>query len=195
MDVLPRILGSRIRAELFRLLFTRPAKELHVREIERRTGFNDRAIRQELANLTQLGLLAARRDGNRLYYSARRDHPLYGDIRSVTLKTSGLMDVLRDSLCGDEVVSAFVFGSVARGDEAVDSDIDLMVIGNLGMREATRLLRGASEELGREVNPYVLTPGEFAKRVREKEHFLTSVLADRKIMVKGIEDDLAGLGA
>ena len=194
MNALAEILSSGIRAELFRLLFTFPDQELHVREIQRRTGFNDRAIRQELAKLTRLDLVEPRRDGNRLYYRARTGHPLYRDIRNLALKTSGLADVLRERLKADEVHVAFVFGSVAQGRAKADSDIDLMVIGRLGMRELTRLLRGASETLRREINPHILTPEEYRRRVKAKERFMTTVLAEPKVMIKGTEDDLSRVG-
>ncbi len=195
MNPLAEILSSRIRAEVFRLLFVEPGAECYVREIERRTGFNDRAIRQELAKLTRLGLVAGRRDGNRLYYRACRDHPLYADLRNLTIKTSGLVDVLRDCLNTETVQLAFVFGSVADGSARPDSDIDLMVIGQVKMRGLSRMLRGASERLGREINPHTLTPEEFRKRLHAREHFLSTILAQPKLMVKGVEDDLNRLGA
>ncbi|WP_411161777.1 nucleotidyltransferase domain-containing protein, partial [Chromohalobacter sp. HP20-39] len=46
-------------------------------------------------------------------------------------KTSGLADVLAEALipCSDQIDAAFVFGSVARGQEVADSDVDVMVIG------------------------------------------------------------------
>ncbi|HPO17068.1 MAG TPA: nucleotidyltransferase domain-containing protein [Candidatus Hydrogenedentes bacterium] len=195
MSTLPDILSSRTRAELFRLLFTFPEAELYVREIQRRTGLNDRAIRQELDKLSRLGLVTPRRDGNRLYYKARKDHPLFPDIRNLTLKTSGLADVLRERLDVDGVQIAFVFGSIANGSEKADSDIDLMVIGRVRMRELTRLLSGASEQLSREINPHILTLEEYRKRFQAKEHFLNNVLSNPKIMIKGAEDELERLGA
>ncbi len=194
MSMLPDILSSRTRAELFRLLFAFPDAELHVREIQRRTGLNDRAIRQELEKLSRLGLVTPRRDGNRLYYRSRKDHPLYVDIRNLTLKTSGLADVLRERLTGPEVQIAFVFGSIANGSENANSDVDMLVIGQITMRELTRLLSGASEQLGREINPHILTPDEYGKRVRTKEHFLSAILSKPKIMIRGTEDDLERLG-
>jgi len=192
--MLPDILSSRTRAELFRLLFAFPEAELHVREIQRRTGFNDRAIRQELEKLSRLGLITPRRDGNRLYYRAQKEHPLYSDIRSLTLKTSGLAEVLRERLDVAAVQVAFVFGSIANGSEKANSDVDVMVIGQVRMRELTRMLSGTTEQLGREINPHILTPEEYRKRVQTKEHFLSTILSKPKIMIKGAEDDLERLG-
>ncbi|MBN1676791.1 MAG: toxin-antitoxin system toxin subunit [Kiritimatiellae bacterium] len=193
MNRLAEIVGSKIRAEIFRLLFGGPPCELHVREIERQTGFNDRAIRQELAKLTRLGLVSARRAGNRLYYSARRDSPLFPDIRNLALKTIGLADVLGSALQSDRIRVAFVFGSLAQGAERPESDVDLMVIGALGMRELTGLLSGVTERIGRAVNPHALTVADFAAKVRAKDHFLIAVLEGPKLFVKGDEHELAEL--
>ena len=193
MSLLSELVGSKIRAEAFRLLFAGPETEIHVREFERRTGFNDRAIREELRKLARLDLVVARRDGNRLYYSANRSHPLFPEIRSLALKTSGLADHLREALAGEEIRVAFVFGSVARGEEKGGSDVDLLVVGKTRLRKIAGALRVATEKIGREVNPVVFSPEEFRRRRKEKDHFLRSVLRDTKIFVIGNEDDLSGL--
>ena len=89
-----------------------------------------------------------------------------------------------------EIRVAFVFGSLAGGSEKAGSDIDLMVIGDIGLRSLTRLLVGLTENLGREINPYVLTTEEFSHRKSENEHFLNQVLKDSKLFIIGDEDDL-----
>ncbi len=194
MNLLAELIGSKIRAELFRLLFAGGEQELHIREIQRRTGFNDRAIRQELQKLARLDLVAPRRDSNRLYYSAKRDNPLYPDIRNLTIKTVGLADILKTALNRSENIRvAFIFGSVAQGMEKSASDVDLMVIGALGLRELTTLLSGVSEKLGREINPHAISVPDFKERVRSGNHFITAVLKEPKIFLKGKDDDLAGL--
>ena len=194
MNLLAELIGSKIRAALFRLLFAGGEQELHIREIQRRTGFNDRAIRQELQKLARLDLVAPRRDSNRLYYSAKRDNPLYPDIRNLTIKTVGLADILKTALNRSENIRvAFIFGSVAQGMEKSASDVDLMVIGALGLRELTTLLSGVSEKLGREINPHAISVPDFKERVRSGNHFITAVLKEPKIFLKGKDDELAGL--
>jgi DNA-binding transcriptional ArsR family regulator len=113
MNVLAEILSSKIRAEIFRLLFGTSAEELHMREIERRSGYAIGTIQTELKKLLRLYLVKKRKDGNRLYYRANKEHPLYPDIRSVVLKTIGLVDILKNALRQDSDISiAFVFGSI-----------------------------------------------------------------------------------
>ena len=190
MSLLAEILSSKIRAEIFRLLFGINAEELHMREIERRSGFTIGSIQTELKKLLRLDLVKKRKDGNRLYYRANKNHPLYPDIRRLVLKTNGLVDILGDALRQDVSIRiAFVFGSIARQEETAGSDVDLMVIGGLGLRKLTGLLSGVSERIGREINPYVLTTEEFKKRKTSGEHFIAQVLEAPKIFIIGTEKE------
>lgn len=194
MNRLAEILSSRARAEIFRLLFGGRGEELHVRAIERRSGLNDSTIRQELRKLVRLDLVHGRRDSNRVYYRAKTENPLYPEIRNLVLKTSGLADVLRSALKDKRIRQAFVFGSVARGEENADSDVDLMVIGELGLRDLSGLLSGIEERIGREINPHVLQEDEFRTRLGAREHFVTNVMESPKIFIKGSLDELEAMG-
>ena len=194
MNRLAEILSSRARAEIFRLLFRGAGEELHIREIQRRSGLNDSTIRQELRKLVRLDLIQGRRDGNRVYYVANRENALYADIRSIVLKTIGLADALKDALQDDRIKIAFVFGSIAKGEEKVGSDVDLMVIGTVGLRALMGKLSLLSESFGREINPHVLTAEEFCARISKNDHFLVNVMQSRKQFVRGGEDDLPKLG-
>jgi uncharacterized protein len=194
MNTLAEFLSSRSRAEILRLLFGPEGRELHVRELERQSGLADATIRQELKKLTRLGVIVARQDGNRTYYRANVEHPLYPDIRNLVRKTSGLTDVLREALGEAEIQIAFVFGSVASGAERATSDVDLMVIGAISLRQLSKRLSGLATKLGREINPHALTPAEFARRIKEREHFINSVLETPRLFVIGSEDELRRLG-
>ncbi len=194
MNRLAELLSSRARAEIFRLLFSGAVEELHVREIERRSGLNDSTLRQELRKLVRLELVQSRRDSNRVYYRAKTESPLYPEIRNLVLKTSGLADVLKSALMDKRIRVAFVFGSIGRGDEKAGSDVDLMVIGQLGLRDLSRLLSGIEEKIGREVNPHVLREEEFRKRIRAKEHFVSSIMDIPKIFIIGSQRELEAMG-
>ena len=195
MSALAKLLSSRVKAEVFRLLFGLTACELHVRELERRSGLSISTVRQELRRLTELGLLEVRVDGNRTYYRANLEHPLYPDIRNMVLKTVGLVDVLRAPLLGEEIRVAFVFGSFAQAAELPHSDIDLMIIGQVSLRHMASRLSSASVALQREVNPHIMTPSEFARRKNAGDHFLTSVLNSPRLFVLGEERDVESMGS
>ena len=185
MNTLALLLSSGVKAELFRLLLGINTQELHVRELARQSGFAVSTIRQELKNLVRLGLVQARPSGNRTYYHGNLNHPLYPEIHSLVMKTNGLADVLRDALGNDGIQIAFVFGSIASGVETPDSDIDLMVIGSVSLRQIAIKLAKVSSTLGRELNPHVMTAAEFGRRRKSQEHFISTVLAAPQLFVIG----------
>jgi DNA-binding transcriptional ArsR family regulator len=188
------VLFPRVRAQVLRLLFADASRELHLRDLTRQTGLGLATVQGELAKLSSADLLTNRRDGNRRYYRANDRHPVFTDLQHLVLKTSGLREVLVAALGevkGIEV--AFVFGSLASGAGKAASDLDLMVIGNAGLRALSPAIRRATDELGREINPVTMTTGEFRMR-RTKDPFLIDVLDKEKLFVKGSADDLGRLG-
>ena len=189
MNLLAEILSSKIRAEIFRLLFGINDKALYMRDIERRSGFAIGTIQGELKKLSNLDLVLRDIDGNRTYYRANKNHPLYEDIHNLVLKTTGLVDVLKNALDTKKIKLAFVFGSFARGEENAESDIDLMVIGNLGLRDVTRLLSDTEGKILREINPHVYSETEFSKKYKKQDHFVSQLVAGSKIFIIGSEDE------
>ena len=187
MGTLADLLSSRVKAEMFRLLFGTSNTPLHLREIERRSGLSVGTVRQELTRLEDFGLIEKNADGNRRLYAARRDHPLSGDIHNLVLKTSGLVEVLREALTEAQakICLGFVFGSMASGKDNATSDVDLFIVGELGLRTLSRLLARVPDKLGREINPYVLSAEEFLRRKREGEHFVSSELAAPHLFTPG----------
>jgi predicted nucleotidyltransferase len=195
MNLLCQILSSKVRAEIFRLLFGVNALELHMREIERSAGCTIGPVQSELKRLLALQLVVSRRSGNRLYYSANRDHPLYPEIHSLVLKTSGLCDYLRECLLArDDIDFAFVFGSMASGSVGAASDIDLLVVGDIGLRALSGVLADFNKTVGREINPHCFSREEFMTRKNAGEHFISSILSSPKMFVKGTEHELAEMG-
>lgn len=188
-----QILFPQVRAEVLRLLFADETRELHLRELTRQSGLSLGTLQTEVEKLRAADLLLSRRDGNRLYFRANAAHPLFADLRQLVLKTAGLREVLADALRDVPGIElAFVFGSLAAGTGKAGSDVDLLVIGDAGLRALAPRLRPAAERLGREINPVTMTAAEFI-RDRTKKPFLRDVLAKDKLFLKGNSDELARL--
>jgi predicted nucleotidyltransferase len=194
MSLLAELLSSRARAEVLRILFGVSGGEVHLREIVRRSGMAVGTMRSELKKLQRLDVVSVRRDGNRLYYSANAGHPLYRELHGLVLKTTGLVEILQRRLEGPGIQVAFVYGSIAQGREKAGSDVDLFVVAAGGLRALTAKLAGVAEELGREVNPFLVNPEEYRRRLQEKDHFLMRVLASPKMFVVGGGDELEAVG-
>lgn len=189
--LLLNVLFPKVRAELLRVLFLDPAVELHLRELVRRTGLGLGTVQDELAKLEEAELIRSRADGNRKLFQANKEHPVYAELHGIVVKTAGVCAVLADSLGGLEGVElAFVFGSWARGEAGAGSDIDLMVIGQTGLRALAPRLRPAVGQCGREINPHVLTPEEWTKRLRVGDAFVADVAKQPKLFVKGRANEL-----
>ena len=79
---------------------------------------------------------------------------------------------------------------MAREEEKAGSDMDLLVIGKLGLRKLSGLLSGIPEQIGREINPHVFSVKEFKNRIAQKEHFISQVIKEPKIFIIGSENEL-----
>jgi DNA-binding transcriptional ArsR family regulator/predicted nucleotidyltransferase len=169
-----------------------PEKAWYVSELARRMGVPSSSLQRELQDLTEAGILKTHRQGRMVYYQANRESPVFPDLRGLLLKTAGLVAVLAHALkpVASKVTTAFVYGSIAAGSEASDSDIDLMVLGEVSPQDLALPLRRARESLGREINPTVYTPAEFERKRAANDHFLKQVLDKPRLLVLGIKDEL-----
>lgn len=188
------LIRSKARLAMLARTHLAPDQEFYLRELVRATGMAPRTIQVELDKLVQSGILAERRHGNRRYVHAGRGHPLYAAIREIVLKTAGMVPVLRAALGDAGILLAFVFGSVATGTAGAESDIDLMIVGNPGLRALSPRITKVQAELGREINPVVWAPAEFRDRSRKNDPFLKRLLANPILMVVGDEHELERLG-
>lgn len=172
------------------LFIREPALEIHQREVARRTRLGLRSVQLALKRLVAMGLLAERRDGNRLYYHAVRSDRFEG-VRELLGREFGITEVLARhlSVLQAPVTWAFVFGSAARGADRVDSDIDLLVVTESTDDELVGPIADAQRELGREIDVVSYRPTEFSRKRNEGNHFLRSVLAQPRVEVMGGDRD------
>jgi predicted nucleotidyltransferase len=142
--------------------------------------------------LVQSGILQERRDGRRIYFKADTQSPTFAELRSLFEKTAGLVPSLRRALAslGAQIACAFIYGSVARSKETAGSDVDIMVIGDVGLAELSPALRKAEARLGREVNATTYSCSEFRHKVASRDHFLSAILRAPKQFLKGNQRDL-----
>ena len=179
-----------------RVLVLQPQREFYQRELQRLSGAHLRQLQRDLARLVESGFVESRVHGNRVYYRAAASDPAFPALRSLVLTTVGLGDTLRGALLGlgDVVEAALIYGSFARGDVTADSDVDLLVVGSITRRALAAALAPAGRELGRELNPVILSATEFAHRVRSGDHFLTEVLSGPQVWLVSDVTKLAALG-
>jgi len=189
------ILFGKVRSSVLALLFCRSDESFYFREIERFIGMGRGAVQRELENLVNAGLVIRRKQGNQVYYQANLKSAIFSELKSLMIKTAGVSGVLREALMPleERITTAFIYGSFAKGTETADSDVDVLVIGDVKFSEVVDRLGAVQEPLGREVNPSVYPADEFITKVSEGQHFVTSLIDAPKIFLIGDEDVFAGL--
>jgi predicted nucleotidyltransferase len=193
--MLASLLFGIYRQRVLGLLLLNPERSYYVREIARLTNTAAGTLHKELARLAAAGLLVRESAGNQVRYSANRDCPIFGELASILRKTSGLVDVLAEALSPveNQINLAFVFGSLARGEQESGSDVDVMLVGGIGFADAVRVLHPVQATLQREINPVVYSPDEFHRRNKNGDSFIREVVAKPKLFIVGNENELGKL--
>ena len=130
------LITSKTRVKLLTLFFMNPEKEMYIRELVRNTDENINAIRRELSNLEEIGILTSKRRGNEKYYTINKNMPIYNELASIILKTEGIAKVLQEKLSEiGNIKTAFIYGSFAKKEAGINSDIDLFIIGTVNEKK------------------------------------------------------------
>lgn len=190
--MLSSLLFGEYRKRVLGLLLLNPNASYHVRELARLTDTAPGTLHKELTKLTAAGILQSKKVGNQVHYSANLSCPIYAELAGILRKTSGMVDVLAESLSSaqNKINAAFVFGSIARGEEQSNSDVDVMIIGSLGFGDAVQLMHPTQLILQREINPVVYSVEEFERRIKNNDSFINEVLAKPKLFIIGTENEL-----
>jgi predicted nucleotidyltransferase len=150
------------------------------------------AIRRELALLVESGLVTSTVVGKQKHFQANRNAPIFHELRGIVMKTVALSDPIRAALrpLAKRIDLALVYGSVARGEDRAQSDIDLLVVGeDLLLEELFARLTPLEKKLGRTINPTLYTRADFVRRRSNGNPFLKKVLAGQHLVLYGTLGD------
>ena len=177
-------LFTKAQQKLLALFYGRPDRTFYFNEVVRLADMGKGAISRELAKLCESGLLLSSKQGNQIHYQANKASPIFNELTSIVKKTFGVAGVLQMALAPllPQFEQAFVYGSIAKGVDHADSDVDVMLVGEeLSYTEIMQLLEPAEKQLQRTVNPTVYSSAEFAERLADGQSFLTRVMAEPRI--------------
>lgn len=184
------VLFSGVQKKVLGLLFGQPDRSFYANEIARLGATGRGALQRELERMRSSGLITMTTIGRQKHYQANRASPVFSELRGIVFKTFGLAEVLRAALSplAGRIVSAFIYGSVARGTDTAASDIDVMlVVEGLSYSELFEVLGDAESRLGRKINPTLYSPEEFSKKRDSDNHFVTRVLDQPRIHLLGAD--------
>ncbi len=186
-------LFTRTQQRVLGLLFSKPDKSFYTNEIMRWAAMGRGTVSRELDRLVAAGLLTMTREGNQNHYQANENSPVFSELVSIVKKTFGIADEVRIRLkpLDENIELAFIYGSISKGTESSKSDIDLMLVGNaLSYSDVMDLLLPSEELLQRTINPTIYEKSVFDKKLNEGNSFLTRVMEQPKILIKGVINDI-----
>jgi predicted nucleotidyltransferase len=187
-DTIAASLFSRTQQRVLGLLFGQPERSYFATELISLAGAGSGSVQRELQKLLSAGLITSREVGRQRYFQANPASPIFHELCQLMLKTVGIATPLRAALgqVRKPIDLALIYGSIAKGEATAQSDIDLLVVADdLDLESLFRAIEPAEKQLGRKINPNLLSVAEFKRRRNDQNPFLTRVLAGPTIPLIG----------
>ena len=194
-DSLSATLFSKTRLSVLSILFSHADEAYYLRQIARSVGVGIGSLQRELNKLAQAGIILRMVRGNQVYYQANPQCPVFPELKSLIVKTTGVTEVIKAALTSltPYIRVAFIYGSVARMQDKKISDVDLMIIGDVKFAEVVSALDKAQQQIGREINPTVYPLAEFQLKSSEGNHFIKTLMRETKLFLIGDQLELRRL--
>ncbi len=158
--MLESLITSKTRINLLLKFFLNKKTKSYLRNLETEFGESTNAIRIELNRLELAGLLNSELSGNKKYYSANTQHPLFSDINSILRKTIGIDRIVEQisSNIGD-LKKAYLVGDLAIGKDS--TVVDILLIGeDIDCSYVSQLVQKAEKHLDRKIRYLILNENE-----------------------------------
>ena len=180
-----------MQVRLLALLLLQSERSWTLQELADALAAPQSSVHRELRRAEDSGII--RRDaGSRPHrFRGAADEPLYEPLATLLRRSVGVEEQLRDALEGRDVLAAVIYGSWVGGARRADSDIDVLVVGDVDLRELRREVRPIGKSAGRTIDLTVLAPGEFRGLVADRSSFARRVLEGPTTLLVGDLESLA----
>ena len=196
--MLEQLFGSKARVMILRLFLNNPEKFFYVREISRNLNLHLNAVRRELNNLEEIGILASHTKtdlekevekelkDNKKYYKLNSGFVFVEELRSLLIKAQLILEQsLADKVKKLGSVNLFLLSGVFVGRN--DSPTDLLVVGTVDRQKLIKLIKVFEKELGRQINYTIMTKPDFIYRRGLTDKFLYDLMEQKNLL---LVDDL-----
>jgi hypothetical protein len=190
--ILEDIIISKVRIKILTLFLTNPGTIFHVRDIVRKISEEINAVRRELLHMEKAGMVSKEQRANRLFYTFRKDYPLYYDLLELINKSSGLgWDIIKNRAKLGKIKFAMLSGRYMRNLAKKDAnDVDLLIVGTVVLPELSQYIKLEEARRNLELNYTVMSDEEFEFRKRRRDPFVLSILQGSRVMLVGDEEEL-----
>lgn len=192
--MLEQLFGSQSRSKLLQLFLSNPEGKYYVRELTRILNSQINAVRRELQNLEELGVIKIVEDkaenksekSNRKFYRSNTKFILYSDLKSIFQKAQFLLEKnFANELKKAGKINYLALTGFFVGNK--DIPIDMLIIGKLNKKKFDKILKNFEKDFRKEVNFTLLEKEEFDYRRSVADRFLYAILdADKIVMVDEI---------
>jgi len=191
MESAAAVLFGKSRQAVLALLFDQPERSFYLRELARLITISTGALQHELNQLLKADLVERTRDGNRVIYRANTRHPIFPELQSIVRKTCGIPAQLQACLSpfAGQIAFATIYGSFAKGTDHARSDVDLLIVGDIGLEQAVSAVAPVEARIGREISVRLISASEYRKRRDRDDPFLAGVMSGKHIPILGGSDD------
>lgn len=194
-ELLGESLFGKVRRKVLATFVLNPERSFYLLELIRLLECGRGAVQREVSRLAQAGIITRSKLGNQVHYQANTHNLIFGELRSIFSKTTGLMDLLQSSLdsCRDPIGMAFVYGDYAAGKAEESSPLNLLIIGDTSMDAVKACTAEFPEETARELHLTVLTPPELKRRIATGDRRIREILGETRLFLAGGQKELTVL--
>ncbi len=185
--MLEKLFNSKARFEILKLLLFNKDKEFHLREISKITKLASSVVFHELQNLKLLNLITYEKKANLAICSINENNPIIQDLKNIFIKTDLVGELITQKL-KEKVKFCLIYGSFAKGTETSRSDVDLLIISEMGEEDLLNIITSLEKETNREINYILWNEKTFIKKAKDN-HLLKTINSDEIIMLIGKENE------
>ncbi|MBZ1345471.1 MAG: nucleotidyltransferase domain-containing protein [Candidatus Nealsonbacteria bacterium] len=176
------LLRSKITKKVLNLLFLNEKESFYVNELAKLLKEDPSNVYKKLLELKKEGVLSDEFRGKERYFFLNRKYPFLKEYKKIILKGFGFEKILKEKLSKlKNIDSVYIFGSYAKNRLSLESDIDVLIVGDFDTLKVQKVILEIQKLTGREINSVELTKKEFEKRMRKKDPFLKDIFSKEYI--------------
>lgn len=177
-------LRSKITQKILNLFFLNEKERFYVNELAKLIKEDTANVHKKLLEMRKEGVLLDEFRGKERYFFLNKNYPFLKEYKRIILKGLGFEKILKEKLKRLKGVdSVYIFGSYAKNRLSLESDIDLLIIGDFDTLKLQKALLEIQRLSGREINSMELTKKEFEKRMKEKDPLLKDIFSKKYIKI------------
>ena len=186
-NYLENLFGSKVRIKLTRTLYKFKDRSFTLSELSRYSGITRQGIMKVLDDLNGMNIVKLERVGSSIVIRLNRNEFTNNILKVYELEKNtlnNLIEFIHSYFKDKKIISLALFGSIVKGEENFNSDIDLLIITKnkkLASKISEKCNLKMINKFGNVLMPYILNKDEFKRSNIRKD------VINNHILVKGEE--------